>query len=129
MMAPPPFSEAKAGKRQMLPRPTAEPIAAKMKAVRPEKAPRSARLVAPGGWGLGRCAQGSPPRKCAEGGRRGQPPRGEGRGAVTVMPLTGTAPEPTAGEVFGPDGSPRGEGCSRRYEPYAARPTGSPRRA
>src|SRR5699024_12668286 len=56
------------------------------------------------------------------------PPRGEGRGAVTAMPLTGTAPEPTAGEVFGPDGSPRGEGGSRRYEPYAARPTGSPRR-
>src|SRR5690625_8040690 len=35
----------------MLPRPTAEPIAAKMKAVRPEKAPRFARRVAPGGGG------------------------------------------------------------------------------
>src|SRR5699024_12502351 len=37
----------------MLPRPTAEPIAAKMKAVRPEKAPRFARRVAPGGGGWG----------------------------------------------------------------------------
>ena len=40
MKAPPPFSYATYGNRQMLPSPTAEPIAARMNTFRDENAPR-----------------------------------------------------------------------------------------
>src|SRR5690606_25208590 len=74
MDAPPTFSYATAGKRQMLPRPTAEPMAAKMNAVRAAKAPRSARGAAWAGDGDGALMG-----VASEGLRRGERRRG-GRG-------------------------------------------------
>src|SRR5699024_2553757 len=89
----------------MLPRPTAEPIAAKMKAVRPEKAPRFARRVAPGGGGwvdalkvrlrgsaVGRQLGVTTARWGTRGGARGR-----------AVPLRGSAPDPTAGGALRPD--------------------------
>src|SRR5699024_429807 len=90
----------------MLPRPTAEPIAAKMKAVRPEKAPRFARRVAPGGGGwvdtLKVRLRGSAVGRqlgvtTARWGTRGGGARGR------AVPLTGSAPDPTAGGALRPD--------------------------
>src|SRR5699024_1475040 len=119
------------GKRQMLPRPTAEPIAAKMKAVRPEKAPRFARRVAPGGGGwvdalkvrlrgsaVGRQLGVTTARWGTRGGGRGA---GRCRWGVRrrIRPLVGPSVRITQGRrVLAP---PR--------MPGAARPTGSPRRA
>src|SRR5699024_2939143 len=94
-----------------------EPIAAKMKAVRPEKAPRFARRVAPGGGGwvdarkvrlrgsaVGRQLGVATARWGTSGGGEGRGGRAEGVGA---------APERWGGP---PSGSRRGEGCSRRHE-------------
>src|SRR5699024_2430853 len=101
----------------MLPRPTAEPIAAKMKAVRPEKAPRFARRVAPGGGGWvdalkvrlrGRAVGRQLGVTTARWGTRGG---GEGQGGAAEGFCAGSD------RWWGPpSGSRRGEGCSRRHE-------------